>query len=512
MDPSAGREQQVKVGGLVVAVAAFALTRVTLLVVADPGASLAAFLTTGLFPLVLGLGLAAFGVSLAVSTFEPWYVNTVALWTVLGTAGMGLVAGLSVLNPMLSGSALGMPAQSSTLVANTLIGGAVGGALIGVQSARNRRQRRVLARQSKQAVVLDRILRDEVINAVTAILGRVDLVENADVSDSESLGAIRRGAQRIHDAVEDVGFLVPSGNGDATALEPTVLEPALREGIAAATERFPDATIETDIVIDKPVRVRANNRLGTIFEQLSAIAVDRHPDGAPHIRASADANGTAARVTVTDDGDPPTDKQIAVLSGGAISEYDDPTIGFGYPIVSFLVDQYGGDVTVDVTDGETQVTVTLPRVRADGTQSRQHGLEPAALRDVTVAALAAGVAMGVVFQTFANTIPVIGSLYGVPSATVGWITHLFHSVVFGVLFAAALRRPSLRDRLDSVSTTVGAAVAFGLALSVIAAGFVMPLWLNAVGVAAPLPRIFPVGVLGHLVWGGTLGGVYRLLR
>ena len=512
MDPSAGREQQVKVGGLVVAVAAFALTRVTLLVVADPGASLTAFLTTGLFPLVLGLGLAAFGVSLAVSTFEPWYVNTVALWMLLGTVGMGLVAGLSLLNPMLSGSALGLPAQSSTLVANTLIGGAVGGALIGVQSARNRRQRRTLARQSKQAVVLDRILRDEVINAVTAIIGRVDLVENADVSDDESLDAIRRGARRIRDAVEDVGFLVPSGDGDTRDLEPTALGSALHDGIADATQRFPDATVETDLALEEGVRVRANDRLQTVFEQLSAIAVDRHPDRAPHIHVSATANGTTARVTVTDDGDPPTDKQVAVLSESAISEYDDPTIGFGYPIVSFLVDRYGGDVAVDVADGKTQVTVTLPRIREDGAQSRQHGLEPAALRDATVAALAAGVAMGIVFQTFANTIPVIGSLYGVPSATVGWISHLFHSVVFGILFVAALRRPTLRDWLDSVPATVGAAVAFGLALSVVAAGFVMPLWLNAVGVAAPLPRVFPAGVLGHLVWGGVLGGVYWLLR
>jgi len=104
-------------------------------------------------------------VSLAVSTFEPWYVNTVAAWTLAGTAGMGLVAVLSAANPMLAEGAMLATAQSSALVANTLIGGAVGGALIGVRSARNRRQRRALARQSDQAVVLDRIFRDEVLNA-----------------------------------------------------------------------------------------------------------------------------------------------------------------------------------------------------------------------------------------------------------------------------------------------------------------------------------------------------------
>lgn len=68
------------------------------------------------------------------------------------------------------------------------------------------------------------------------------------------------------------------------------------------------------------------------------------------------------------------------------------------------------------------------------------GQEPTALRDATAAALLAGVAMGTSLQAFANTIPVIGSLYGVASVPVGWITHLFHSVVFGVFFAATLRR------------------------------------------------------------------------
>jgi len=195
MDPSAGREQQLKYGGFAVAGVGFLLSRVTLLVVADPASSFFGFLTTGFVPLVAGLALTAFGVSLAVSTFEPWYVNVVAAWTILGTAGMGLVAALSVVNPMLARDAMLATTQSSTLVANTLIGGAVGGTLIGVRSARTRRQRRTLARQSDQVVVLDRILRDEVLNALTAIRGRAELL--ADVGpDSESVAAIRRGTDR----------------------------------------------------------------------------------------------------------------------------------------------------------------------------------------------------------------------------------------------------------------------------------------------------------------------------
>lgn len=512
MDPSAGREQQVKLGGFVVAGVGFLLSRGTLLVVADPDGSTLAFLSSALVPLVAGLALTAFGVSLAVSTFEPWYVRTVALWTLLGTLGVGLVTALSVVEPFLSEEAMLASVQSSTLVANTLIAGAVGGAIIGVISARNRRQRRTLARQSDQVVVLDRILRDEVLNAVTAVRARTEVVEETGLDDA-SLDAIYRGTERVRAAVEDVGFLVGSADHDRSRLEPTPLGSILAEEMAAAGERFPDATVVGEIDIDDDLRVRANERLGTVLGQLCATAVERHPAEAPTIRVSTAVTDRAATVTVADDSDPLTDKQSAVLTGETISAYDDPSISFGYPIVSLLVDSYGGAVTAERVDGETRVTVSLPQVREDGGTSQRHGVEPAALRDVSVAALLAGVAMGAVLQAFANTIPVIGSLYGVGNVAVGWVTHLFHSVVFGVLFAAALRRPFLQERVDSLATTVAAAVGVGVGLAVLAAGLVMPLWLNAVGVPAPLPRIFPAGVVGHLVWGIVLGSVYwRLSR
>jgi two-component system OmpR family sensor kinase len=509
MDPSAGRELHLKAGGLLVAGVGFLLSRGTLLVVADTGGSTVAFLTTGFAPLALGLALAAFGVSLAVSTFEPWYVNVVALWTLIGTAGMGLVTALSLVNPMLAEDTMIATVQSSTLVANTLIGGAVGGSLIGVRSARNRRQRRELARQSDQVVVLDRILRDEVLNAVTAIHARAEILRSSG-TDAESIEVIDRATDRIRAAVEDVGFLVKT-HDDPVGQEPTALAPVLREGLAAVDDQYPDATVDAAVDVDDDLSVRANDRLGTVFGQLCATAVERHPDRAPHIRVSVAATDTAATVTVTDDGDPLSEKQATVLTADTISEYDDPAISFGYPIVSFLVDQYGGAVTAERDGEETRVTVSLPRVHESATPSQRHGVEPVALRDVTVAALLAGVAMGTILQVFADTIPVIGSLYGVASVPVGWITHLFHSVVFGVFFAATLRRPFLRARVDSFGATVAVAVGFGLLLAVGVAGLVMPVWLNAVGVSAPLPRIFPAGVVGHVVWGLVLGSVYWLL-
>jgi len=73
---------------------------------------------------------------------------------------------------------------------------------------------------------------------------------------------------------------------------------------------------------------------------------------------------------------------------------------------------------------------------------------------------------------------VIGSLYGVGSPLAGWVSHLFHSVVFGLLYAA---------------------------------GVVMPLWLQFVGIEATVPNTTLPGIVGHVVWGAVLGGLYTLL-
>jgi len=50
-----------------------------------------------------------------------------------------------------------------------------------------------------------------------------------------------------------------------------------------------------------------------------------------------------------------------------------------------------------------------------------------------------------------------------------------------------------------------AGLGWGATLWLVAAGMVMPLWLQVVGVPAPFPNLSPPGLGSHLVWGGVLG-------
>jgi hypothetical protein len=217
---------------------------------------------------------------------------------------------------------------------------------------------------------------------------------------------------------------------------------------------------------------------------------------------------------VRDDGTGLPDAQQRLLEAGEFPEYDDPSTGFGLKIARLLVRRYGGTVSVaSGIGGEgTAIAVELPHATATDDARGVHGVSTGAFGRGTVAGVLAGVAMGGVFLATNDVLPVIGSLYDVQNPVVGWITHLFHGVVFAL--AALPGFASLRRTRGGGSGPVAAVagVAWGSVLWLVAAGVVMPLWLRAVGIEAPFPNLPLVGLTAHVVWGGVLGVAYGWLE
>lgn len=133
-----------------------------------------------------------------------------------------------------------------------------------------------------------------------------------------------------------------------------------------------------------------------------------------------------------------------------------------------------------------------------------------------IGGLLAGVVMGVMLQMMMTPVitRAIPALYGMDGAIVGWIAHLFHSVVFGLIFVAIVSTTPLSKYTDTTVRSAGLGIVYGIVIWVIAAGIVMPLWLSGVGFpnAPPLPNFNPMSLVGHLVYGVILGAVYVPLR
>jgi uncharacterized membrane protein YagU involved in acid resistance len=132
------------------------------------------------------------------------------------------------------------------------------------------------------------------------------------------------------------------------------------------------------------------------------------------------------------------------------------------------------------------------------------------------AGVAGGLAGGLVFGAMMSAMTpgvlemAIPAMYGVggPAGAVGWAIHMSHGAVIGLGFAAvAGLRPDLGA---STGTSIGTGAAYGLLVWVALAVIAMPIWLGAVGFpgAPPLPNVGVESLVGHVVYGAVLGGVY----
>ena len=496
--------QRVHYGGLVVAVVGFLTSAIIVQTV--PPVMTPTVIISELIPLSIGLGLSVVGVALAVGTFSQAYVTTVTRWCLIGTATIVLVFLLTAVGS--DGRSMGgMFRASESLIANILLAGAVGGVLIGDRSAKNRRQRREIRRQANRGTVLNRVLRDEVLNAVAVVNGYAPFLSDSGASE-EASDAIEEAAHQIERTVEEVGAVAADPKNQSR--RPVDLTDHLLEAVEVIQSEDYEAEIHTG---DLPASasISADARVGIALRGLLRHGVENARDG--DARVTATAGQQEITVEVTYPGSPLEPEDEELLRSGTLPEYDDPNIGFDLQTAWLLVDRYGGRIDADNDSGETRLSATLPRAAAENAPESPVGAPNDGLVRVSIAGLVAGVVMGVTLWWFGDGIAIIGALYGFESVVVGWITHLFHSVVFALLFVALTSWPPLRDRTGTVPSVTLLGVVWSIVLAIGAAGVLMPVWLGIVGAGdLVFPNVTLTGVLGHMLWGVVLGATYGILR
>lgn len=130
-----------------------------------------------------------------------------------------------------------------------------------------------------------------------------------------------------------------------------------------------------------------------------------------------------------------------------------------------------------------------------------------------LAGVVATIVMGVAISVMAlETLRVaIAGLYGFEgSLLAGWAAHLVHGALFGLIFAAFLADPALHRVGERVWKSILAGAVYGLVLTVIGAGIIMPMWLDFVGFQNP-PGILDITtatLVWHLVYGAVLGALF----
>ena len=492
---------RINYSGLVVAGLGFFVTRftVTLAIYDDP----VRFYLAGVVPLALGLGLAAFGVALAVGDVSASLARTTALWAVIG-AGTMLVLVVLTLMGSTGGSVTLSSALSRTYLSNFLIGGSVGGTLTGLYAARNRQQRHALRQQANRLVTLNRMLRHEVLNAVTAIRGWTSIDTN---EHPEAMSIIDDRSADIQETIEEVKYLTRETDISSYSETPVELEDSLRDAIDRVAQRHPGADITVDTELTQGLTVYANQQLSEVFAHLLENAIV-HADADPEITITS----SPARVTVSisDDGPGLPESQQELLEAGDIGVFDDPTTGFGLNVSRLYVESAGGTIGTTVDDTGTTISIALRRAQRDEGEpapSRPEltGVRPALphLLVSLVASLIAGIPYGIISELLGGSVAGIGVFYGTATPLVGWLTHEFHSVVFGFVYTGLLALALERYR-DTLATYVGVGLLWSLFLWIAAASVIGPVWLQLLGISVPIPSFSGRLLASHLAWGLSL--------
>lgn len=130
----------------------------------------------------------------------------------------------------------------------------------------------------------------------------------------------------------------------------------------------------------------------------------------------------------------------------------------------------------------------------------------------TLAGLLAGLVYGLFLHVGTERIPVLGGLIGVPTLLAGWLVHLGVSVVLAWAYAALVSNTALARWGHRLSGGWMMGLVYGIAVWIVAASLLMPLWTNAVGaVTLPVPDFSAMLFVGHLVYGAVLGVAYPLV-
>src|SRR5688572_17156876 len=137
-----------------------------------------------------------------------------------------------------------------------------------------------------------------------------------------------------------------------------------------------------------------------------------------------------------------------------------------------------------------------------------------------VAGLVGGVVFGVMMQMMMAPTPdggqmpviaMVGQIVGSPTIGVGWMYHLFNSALIGAIFGWLFG-----DRVRSYASALGWGAGYGFVWWILGGLILMPVLLGMSPFAPltmpPMQMVAMGSLVGHLIYGLILGGVFAWLR
>ncbi|QPV64225.1 sensor histidine kinase [Halosimplex litoreum] len=224
----------------------------------------------------------------------------------------------------------------------------------------------VLAQRRTEVLVLNRVLRHNLRNAMTVVVGNADRI--AERTDDETTAAeadrIRRRGESLLD-LADHARAIESSLGARPDEAATRGAGAVVEDVATTLrEEFPHADVRAPAP-EEPVAVPNGDLLLVALDELARNAIAHNEAPTPTVEIEAAVDDGTVTFTVADDGPGMPAVERRVLTDSFVETPTQHGAGLGLWLVTWLVHWCDGELSVTV-DGGTTVTVVVPTEPADG--------------------------------------------------------------------------------------------------------------------------------------------------
>jgi PAS domain S-box-containing protein len=224
-----------------------------------------------------------------------------------------------------------------------------------------------LRERSDQLALLNRVLRHDVRNDMTVIIGWAQTLDpHGDETAAEIIDRIVSASNHVIDLTISARDIVEAIDTDVMPdLEPVDLESILDEEIAKRQERYDFATIELESRGDGR-KVVANELLASVFRNLLNNAIQHHDSATPHVWVEVCFEEDSVTVEIADDG-PGIDPAIRDrLFEAETKGLDSTGTGMGLYLVHQLVEIYDGSIRVEENSPRgTRFVLTFPLVETE---------------------------------------------------------------------------------------------------------------------------------------------------
>lgn len=215
-------------------------------------------------------------------------------------------------------------------------------------------------RRERQLYVMDKLLRHNIRNDMTTILGQAELIEESVPEVADRVAVIRQTGEDLIASAEKQRDIIDMLTREVSSAE-VDLSVVLEESVAIVRDRFPSATVDIDSPDSVPVYALAQLPLG--ITELIENAVRHCTSDEPSVEITLRTADERVVVAVRDSAPPIPDNEAQVLTGNYEMTDVYHSTGLGLWLVYWLVELMDGEITVSSGDDGNCVRLVFSDIR-----------------------------------------------------------------------------------------------------------------------------------------------------